>query len=612
MTVGLAVLAEAPARGAGLNQVIGLSIAAAVIAALMLWTGYAHRTHRITWLARAADWMGRKFDNPPWVALPVLVFTTSIICALFGFIWDVSWHIGNGRDPGPLANPAHYFIVIGLFGIFLAGAIAVVVPFEKPGRAAVRITRDWYAPVGGVLMAGCGLYALIGFPLDDIWHRIFGQDVTLWGPTHLMMIGGAGFSLFAMLMLDYEGGQVLPDAPIKGLFVRLLRYLSFGGLFIGMSVWQIEFDFGVPQFRLVFQPMLIAAAAAVASVAARMTMGRGGAIIAALFAITLRAAVAIMVGPILGAPINWFPLYLGPAVVVELLALTPLLRRPMLFGAVGGALVGTVGLWLESLWIGAVYHYPWPVSAWGEALAMAVPASVLTGICGAMLGMVLTGQRLPGRAIGIAVVALTVLVIGGAVANGLHIRVPKHDTAMITLTDLPSPPGQRMVSADVQINPPTLVSEHPDWLTILSWQGRMEHHRGLVIDWLDKVGPGHYRSTQPIPVWGTWKTLVRVQDGRTMTGVPIYAPADDAIPAPEIPALGSSTRPFVLEVSILQRERDPNVPAWLFTAGGIVVLIFTLMVISALTWGAGRINAANTVPTQPEEAAADLSPPQAA
>ena len=48
-------------------------------------------------------------------------------------------------------------------------------------------------------MAGCGLYALIGFPLDDIWHRIFGQDVTLWGPTHLMMIGGAGLSTLSAL-----------------------------------------------------------------------------------------------------------------------------------------------------------------------------------------------------------------------------------------------------------------------------------------------------------------------------------------------------------------------------------------------------------------------------
>lgn len=617
--MGLAVVAEAPARGTGLNQVIGLSIAAALIALLMLWVGYAHRTHRIGWLGRISDRLADKFNRPSWVALPVLVFTTSIICALFGFIWDVSWHIGNGRDPGPLANPAHYFIVIGLFGIFLAGAIAVVLPFDKPGPAAVRITRDWYAPVGGVLMAGCGLYALIGFPLDDIWHRIFGQDVTLWGPTHLMMIGGAGFSLFAVLMLEYEGGRVLPDTPAEGTYARderplikFLRYLSFGGLLIGMSVWQIEFDFGVPQFRLVFQPMLIAAAAAVGTVAARLTMGRGAAIIAALFAIALRGAVALLVGPILGAPINWFPLYLGPAVIVELLALTPLLRRPLLFGAVGGLAVATVGLWLESLWIGAVYHYPWPVSLWGQALAMAVPAAVLTGLCGAMLGMVLTGQRLPGRPIGIAVVALTVLVIGGAVANGLHIRVPKQDTATITLTDLPSPPGQRMVAADVQINPPNLVGDHPDWVTILSWQGRMQHHRGLYIDRLNKVGPGHYTTTQPVPVWGSWKTLLRVQDGYTMTAVPIYAPADDAIPAPEIPALGSSTRPFVLEVSILQRERDPNVPAWLFTAGGIVVLLFTLMVISALTWGAGRINAADNAPTQPEEAAVDRSPPQAA
>ena len=67
-----------------------------------------------------------------------------------------------------MANPAHYFIIIGLFGVFVAGMLAVVLPFDKPGPAPVRITRNWYAPVGGVLMAGCGLYAIIGFPLDDI------------------------------------------------------------------------------------------------------------------------------------------------------------------------------------------------------------------------------------------------------------------------------------------------------------------------------------------------------------------------------------------------------------------------------------------------------------
>ena len=597
----LTIVAEAPARGAGLNQVIGLSIAALVITLVLLWVGYAHRSHRIEWLTRIADKMGEKFHRPNWVALPVLVFTTSIICALFGFIWDVSWHIGNGRDPGPLANPAHYFIIIGLFGIFLAGMLAIVLPFDKPGPAAVRITRNWYAPVGGVLMAGCGLYAMIGFPLDDIWHRIFGQDVTLWGPTHLMMIGGACFSLFAVLMLEREGEADQAEEVVHGAFITFLRYLSFGGMFIGLSVYQIEYDFGVEQFRLVLQPMMIAAAAALAAVAARITMGRGAAIVAAVFAIALRGVVALLVGPILGAPINWFPLYLGPAVVVELVALTPLLKRPMAFGAVAGLGVGTVGIWLESLWIGAVYHYPWPMSMWGEALAMAVPVAVLMGMCGALFGMVLTGQRLPSRAIGISVVAVTVLVIGGAVANGLHIVVPKQNNATITLSELPSAPGQRMVSADVQLTPANMVSQHPDWVTILSWQGRMENNRGLQIDRLDKVGPGHYRSTQPLPVWGSWKTLLRVQDGYTMTAVPIYEPADDAIPAPEVPALSSINRPFVQEVTILQRERDQNAPAWLFTAGSIVVLFFTLMVIAGLTWGAGRLNNAVNEPEPVEE-----------
>ncbi|OBI38347.1 hypothetical protein [Mycobacterium colombiense] len=597
----LVIVAEAPARGAGLNQVIGLSIAAVVITLLMLWVGHAHRTHRIQWLTRAADKVGEKFHRPNWVALPILIFTTSIICALFGFIWDVSWHIGNGRDPGPLANPAHYFIIIGLFGVFLAGMVSVVLPFDKPGPAPVRITRNWHAPVGGVLMAGCGLYAMIGFPLDDVWHRIFGQDVTLWGPTHLMMIGGACFSLFAVLMLEREGEADEGEDVYHGVFITFLRYLSFGGMFIGLSVYQIEYDFGVEQFRLVLQPMLIAAAAALAAVAARITMGRGAALIAAIFAIALRGGVALLVGPILGAPINWFPLYLGPALAVELVALTPLFKRPVVFGAVAGLGVGTVGLLLESLWISAVYHYPWPISMWGEALAMAVPVAVLMGMCGALFGLVLTGQRLPGRAVGISVVVATVLVIGGAVANGLHIVVPRQNNATILLTDLPSAPGKRMVSADIQLQPADMVSEHPDWVTILSWQGRMENDRGLQIDRLEKVGPGHYKSTRPLPVWGSWKTLFRVQDGYTMTAVPIYEPADDAIPAPEVPALSAMNRPFVQEITILQRERDQNAPVWLFTAGSFVVLFLTLMVIAGLTWGAGRLGYAVTEPEPVED-----------
>jgi hypothetical protein len=591
--------------GAAIDQVIGMSVAALVVTAGLLWIGYMHRTRRITWLNNLAEWSGRKFKRPPWVALPMALFITTLICALFGFIWDVSLHIGKGRDPGPLANPAHYFILFGLFLLFVAGCTACVLPYDKPSASAVRITRNWYAPVGGVLMAGCGLYALLGFPLDDIWHRIFGQDVTLWGPTHLMMIGGAGFSTLSALMLNQEGLKEMgEDAPTGGVFVKFIQYLGLGGILVGLSVYQIEFDFGVPQFRQVFQPMLIAAAAALGLVAARIMLGRGAAIIAALLAILLRGGVALVVGPILGAPINWFALYLGPAIIVELIALTPLIKRPLVFGAVSGLAVSTVGLWLESLWVDAVYHYPWPASIWPEALAMAIPVAVLTGACGAMLGLVLTSQRLPSRALSIGLVVLTVLALGGATANGLRYHVPQNVTATVTLTDVAgTAPGQRLVNADVRINPPNFVSADPNWVSILAWQGHLQNQRGQVVENLQKLGPGHYRTTEPVPVWGTWKTLLRLHDGRTLAAVPIFLAGDPGIGAPEIPAQASMTRPFVADITILQRERKPDTPTVLWTIGSLVVLACTLALIGGLSWGAGRMNR-----SEPSGSEAELQP----
>jgi len=579
--------------GAAISEIIILTAVGAVVAAVLVWIGWMHRQHKITWLTSLADWSGRRFKRPPWVALPIALFIASIICALFGFIWDVSLHIGNGRDNGALANPAHYFILIGLFGIFVAGCLAMVLPLdgERPGPAAVRITDHWYAPVGGVVMAGCGFYALLGFPLDDMWHRIFGQDVTLWGPTHLMMIGGAGFSTLAASYLEIEGKRAVgPDGPRDGIGLKFVQYLAFAGVLVGASVYQIEFDFGVPQFRQVFQPMLIAAAAGLALVGARIFLGRGAALIAAVVAIGLRGIVAFIVAPVLDAPVNWFALYLGPALVVEILALTPLLKRPILFGAVSGLGIGTIGLWLESLWVNAVYDYPWPTSIWPEGLAMAVPVAIMTGACGAMLGMVLTGQRLPRRAVGVGIVALTVLVIGGAAANGLRYDVPQDATVTATLTEAPPVNGQRYVTADVRFNPPNVISDNPNWISILGWQGKLENQRGQFIDHLEKVGPGHYVSTEPMPVAGEWKTLLRIHDGRTLAAVPIYLAGDPGIGAQEVPADPQFERPIVAEITILQRERSPDIPQSLWLVGCLVVLVCTLAMIAGISWGAGRIS----------------------
>jgi hypothetical protein len=57
-----------------------------------------------------------------------------------------------------------------------------------------------------------------------------------------------------------------------------------------------------------------------------------------------------------------------------------------------------------------------------------------------------------------------------------------------------------------------------------------------------------------------------------------------------VPAQASFTRPFVAEITILQRERNPDTPVVLWTIGCLVVLFCTLVLIGGLSWGAGRIN----------------------
>ena len=58
----------------------------------------------------------------------------SLLTAVTGMYWDISLHIDNGRDAGPLANPAHYLILIGLYGTLLAGALTMALSRGRPER----------------------------------------------------------------------------------------------------------------------------------------------------------------------------------------------------------------------------------------------------------------------------------------------------------------------------------------------------------------------------------------------------------------------------------------------------------------------------------------------
>ena len=129
-----------------------------------------------------------------------------LLVAVWGYYWDVSWHIDRGRDPGAFANPAHWFIIIGLDGIVFGALLSVILGDDR-SPSSVRLTDRWSVP--GRRRPALGVRARVasaGFPLDDIWHRLFGQDVTAWGPTHIQLIVGASLTTLGVLGAARRGG----------------------------------------------------------------------------------------------------------------------------------------------------------------------------------------------------------------------------------------------------------------------------------------------------------------------------------------------------------------------------------------------------------------------
>src|SRR3712207_9523661 len=93
-------------------------------------------------------------------------------------------------------------------------------------------------PLGAMMILVCGSVSLLAFPMADVWHRLFGQDVTLWGPTHLLLFGGASFSILGIWVLQVEAARTRgQDLPRETFIEQFLHVGLAGALLIGMSTF---------------------------------------------------------------------------------------------------------------------------------------------------------------------------------------------------------------------------------------------------------------------------------------------------------------------------------------------------------------------------------------
>jgi hypothetical protein len=132
---------------------------------------------------------------------------------------------------------------------------------------------------------------------------------------------------------------------------------------------------------------------------------------------------------------------------------------------------------------------------------------------------------------------------------------------------------------------------------------------------MNRVAPGVYRATRPVPVWGPrWKATIRLQRGRAVLGLPIYMPQDKAIPVSGIPAPTRFTRPFERDKKLLQREQKSNVPGFLTLAAYLAVLAIWSAMIAVVSWALWRLAKSSRAtppvrrPSEPPRRAARRTP----
>jgi hypothetical protein len=267
--------------------------------------------------------------------------------------------------------------------------------------------------------------------------------------------------------------------------------------------------------------------------------------------------------------------------MVELAALFVARERALTLGVVSGALIGTVGLAAEWGWSHVWMPLPWPSAMLPEAAILGFLAAMAGGVLGGYLGRALTsGDVAPQRGPRWLLPAAALVALF-CIAYPMPMNAGSSASATVALqTATPGP--HRTANATVRIAPASATKD-AEWLTMTAWQGG-----GLQVDRLKKVGPSTWRTTQPVPVWGKWKSMLRLENGRGVRAVPVYMPADPAIPAKGVPATAHFTRPFVRDKKILQREAVGG-STWLALPAYLLLLAIVTVWLISLGWGLRRL-----------------------
>jgi hypothetical protein len=181
-----------------------------------------------------------------WRLVLGLTALLGAVIFLEGTSWDIQWHTFIGRDRTLI--PPHLMMLSGVALSGISGLLCVLIESVWARRntliaqCGVGFAEIFSGPLGAYVVGFTALTAAVAFPLDAYWHALYGIDVAIWAPFHLMFVASMGLvALGAAYMLSSAAhlaiklgaagkgtrraatlGVVLALATVLGLFTLLL------------------------------------------------------------------------------------------------------------------------------------------------------------------------------------------------------------------------------------------------------------------------------------------------------------------------------------------------------------------------------------------------------
>ena len=133
----------------------------------------------------------------------IRAFAAAVACSsgllfISGGLWDEIWHRKYGGFGQDFLWPPHLLLYssIALIALLACGSM-IVLALRGSGGLRERVRAE---PLLG-LIALTATYLIASLPSDELWHRIYGRDITAWSLPHVILVSGIAGVMLASVPL---------------------------------------------------------------------------------------------------------------------------------------------------------------------------------------------------------------------------------------------------------------------------------------------------------------------------------------------------------------------------------------------------------------------------